>query len=71
MGKSDIEFGQVIDKGCGLDVNRDTEVATLMRKGIETETRTYGTTTSFMNELGAWLEILGVTDGAMERTGIS
>ena len=70
MGKSDIEFEQVIDKGCGLDVHRDTVVATVMGKGIKTETRTFGTTTSSLNELGAWLESLGVTDGAMESTGI-
>lgn len=70
MDKSDIEFEQVIDKGCGLDVHRDTVVATVMGKGIKTETRTYGTTTSSLNELGAWLESLGVTDGAMESTGI-
>lgn len=70
MDKSDIEFEQVIDKGCGLDVHRDTVVATVMGKGIKTETRTFGTTTSSLNELGAWLESLGVTDGAMESTGI-
>lgn len=70
MDKSDNEFEQVIDKGCGLDVHRDTVVATVMGKGIKTETRTFGTTTSSLNELGAWLESLGVTDGAMESTGI-
>ena len=35
MGKSNIEFEQVIDKGCGLDVHRDTVVATVMGKGIQ------------------------------------
>lgn len=70
MGKRNIEFEQVIDRGCGLDVHRDTVVATVMGKGITTETRTFGTTTRSLNELGAWLESLGVTDGAMESTGI-
>ena len=70
MGKSNIEFEQVIDRGCGLDVHRDTVVATVMGKGIKTETRTFGTTTSSLNELGVWLESLKVTDGAMESTGI-
>lgn len=70
MGKSKIEFEQVIEKGCGLDVHRDTVVATVMGKGIKTETRTFGTTTSSLNELGTWLEGLGITDGAMESTGI-
>jgi transposase len=70
MGKSNIEFEQVIDRGCGLDVHRDTVVATVMGKGIKTETRTFGTTTSSLNELGVWLKSLGVTNGAMESTGI-
>lgn len=70
MGKSNIEFEQVIDRGCGLDVHRDTVVATVMGKGIKTETRTFGTTTSSLKELGEWLESLKVTAGAMESTGI-
>jgi len=70
MGKSNIEYEQVIDRGCGLDVHRDTVVATVMGKGIKTETQTFGTTTSSLNELGVWLESLKVTDGAMESTGV-
>lgn len=70
MRRNNIEFEQVIDRGCGLDVHRDTVVATVMGKGIQTETRTFGTTTSSLNELGVWLESLNVTDGAMESTGI-
>ncbi len=70
MGLSNIEFEQVIDRGCGLDVHRDTVVATVMGKGIKTETRTFATTTSSLNELGVWLESLKVTDGAMESTGV-
>lgn len=70
MKKNNTEFEQLIDRGCGLDVHRDTVVATVMGKGIETETRTYKTTTVSLNELGLWLEELGVTHGAMESTGI-
>jgi len=70
MAKRTIEFEQVIERGCGLDVHRDTVVATVMGKGIQTETRTFGTTTSSLKELGEWLESLQVTDGAMESTGI-
>ncbi|MGE5428907.1 MAG: IS110 family transposase [Methylococcaceae bacterium] len=70
MGKSKVEYEQVIDRGCGLDVHRDTVVATVMGKGIKTETKTFGTTTSSLNELGEWLQSLKVTDGAMESTGI-
>jgi transposase len=70
MRKNNIEFEQVIERGCGLDVHRDTVVATVMGSGIKTETRTFSTTTSSLNELGVWLESQGVTDGAMESTGI-
>jgi len=44
MRKSNIEFEQVISRGCGLDVHHDTVVATVMGKGIKTENRTFGTT---------------------------
>jgi transposase len=70
MKRDTVEYEQVIDRGCGLDVHRDTVVATVMGKGIKTETRTFGTTTSSLNELGQWLQSLKVTDGAMESTGI-
>ena len=70
MRKQSIDFEQVIERGCGLDVHRDTVVATVMGKGIETETRTFGTTTCSLKELGEWLAGLKVTDGAMESTGI-
>ena len=70
MGKSKVEYEQVIDRGCGLDVHRDTVVATVMGKGLKTESRTFGTTTSSLNELGEWLQSLKVTDGAMESTGV-
>jgi len=69
MGKSYVEFEQVIDRGCGIDLHRDTVVAAVMGKGRKTEIRTFGTTTSSLNELGVWLESLRVTN-AMKSTGI-
>lgn len=68
--KQTVEFEQVIERGCGLDIHRDTVVATVMGKGIQTETRTFGTITGSLKELGEWLERLQVTYGAMESTGI-
>jgi len=70
MEKRTIEYEQVIERGCGLDVHRDTVVATVMGKGIATETRTYHTTTGSLNELGEWLKSLQVEAVAMESTGI-
>ena len=52
MAKQSIEFEQVIERGCGLDVHRDTVVATVMGKGIQTETRTFGTTNKFIERIG-------------------
>ena len=70
MAKRIVEFEQVIERDCGLDVHKDTVVATVMGKGIQTETRTYSTTTSSLKELGEWLESLDIIHGAMESTGI-
>jgi transposase len=61
-GISKVECEQVIDKRCCLDVHRDTDVAIVMGKGIKIETRTFGITTSSLNELGKWLQRLKVTD---------
>jgi transposase len=70
MKTNNIEFEQIIERGCGLDVHRDTVVVTVCGKGIKPETRTFGTTTSSLKELGEWLESLKISDGAMESTGI-
>lgn len=70
MAAESVSFEQVVKRGCGLDVHRDTVVVTVMGEGIKTETRTYNTTTSSLKELGGWLEKLKITDGAMESTGV-
>lgn len=70
MTTESVSFEQVVKRGCGLDVHRDTIVATVMGQGIKTETKTFNTTTSSLKELGEWLEKLKITDGAMESTGV-
>jgi len=64
------EFPPVLERGCGLDVHQKTVVATVQGTDIEVETRTFGTFTSEIMELGIWLNSLGVTHIAMESTGI-
>lgn len=64
------EFPLVLERGCGLDVHQKTVVATVQGTDIEVETRTFGTFTSELKELGLWLNSLGVTHIAMESTGI-
>ena len=65
-----IAFEQVVRRGCGMDVHRDTVVATVMGDGIKKETRTYNTYTTSLKELNQWLQSLSVTHVAMESTGV-
>jgi transposase len=60
----------------GLDVHKKTVVVCLRRlpsgrkRKIESEVRTFGTSTSEILELGDWLTSVGVTHIAMESTGV-
>lgn len=66
----DVYFEQVVAKGCGLDVHKDTVVATVSGSALPSETRTYSTFTRSLIELKEWLLQLGITHVAMESTGI-
>jgi transposase len=70
MGTNTIEFEQLIEKGCGLDVHKETIVATVRGKGIKTETKTYSAFTSSLTEMKEWLKSMGITHIAMESTGV-
>ena len=50
----------MIDRGCGLDVHKDTVVASVKGKDIEAETRTFSTFRS-LHELVGWLQNHGIT----------
>lgn len=65
-----IAFEQVVRRGCGMDVHRDTVVATIMGDDIKKETRTFDTYTNSLIELRDWLRSVSVTHVAMESTGI-
>lgn len=58
----------------GLDVHKETVVVTVRRRQedgkVRQQTRTYGTMTQQLLELGDWLEAEGVTHLAMESTGV-
>ncbi len=60
----------IIDKGCGLDVHKQSVVACIMGKGTEKEIRTFGTYTRELQELKEWLKSNGITHVAMESTGV-
>lgn len=70
MERSTIEFEQVIERGCGIDVHKETAVATVKGKGIKEETKTYETFTSSLKEMKEWLMSIGITHIAMESTGV-
>ncbi len=66
----EVKFDQVVLRGCGIDVHRDSAVATIGGEGITTETRSYKTFSSSLTELKEWLIANGVTHVAMESTGV-
>lgn len=70
MGKSTIEFDQVVATGCGLDVHKDTVVASIGGQGVTEETRTFETFTGSLEQLGHWLKQSGITHIAMESTSV-
>lgn len=65
-----VTFEQVVSRGCGLDVHKETVVATIKGEGILETTRTFQTFTSSLKDLQNWLKSVGVTHVAMESTGI-
>jgi transposase len=60
----------IVERGCGLDVHKETVVACVNGRGIKKEIKTYSTMTNDLLRLKEWLEELGVTHVAMESTGI-
>jgi len=65
-----ISFPQIVGRGCGLDVHKETIVATIRGSGLEEETRTFGTFTEDLELFRDWLKGHSVTHIAMESTGV-
>ncbi|MFO8066027.1 MAG: IS110 family transposase [Bacteroidales bacterium] len=71
MQKKDcIEFEQVVERGCGMDVHKETVVVTIRGKGIKSVTKSYSTFTSSLIKLKEWLKKHEITHIAMESTGV-
>jgi len=68
--KSQIEFEQIVERGCGIDVHKSVIVATIRGTGIKEETRTFGGFTFSIEELRDWLKFNKITHVAMESTGV-
>ena len=60
----------IIERGCGLDVHKETVVACIMGTGVRKEIRTYSTMTNDLLRLKGWLQETGITHVAMESTGV-
>lgn len=70
MKKNYIQFEQVVERGCGMDVHKETIVLTIQGKGIKTITKSYSTFTSSLIKLKEWLKKHKITHIAMESTGV-
>ena len=68
--KEKIEFEQVIERGCGLDVHKENVTATITGRGIKQQTREFSTYTRSLISLRDWLLKNGITHVAMESTGV-
>lgn len=67
---NEITFPQVVERGAGMDVHRDTVVVTVMGVGIKSETQTFTTYTNDLLRLRDWLKSLAISHLALESTGI-
>jgi transposase len=70
MKKNYIEFEQVVERGCGMDVHKEIIVVTIQGKGIKTMTKSFHAFTSSLIKLKKWLKKHGITHIAMESTGV-
>ncbi|WP_299583917.1 transposase [uncultured Sunxiuqinia sp.] len=64
------EFPRIIERGCGLDVHQGTVLANIKGKDIIERTVTFATFTEDLERLVCFLQDEGVTQIAMESTGI-
>jgi transposase len=70
MGKQEVIFEQIVERGCGLDVHKNLIVATIRGTGIQETTQSYNAFTESIESLRDWLKSEGITHVAMESTGV-
>lgn len=70
MNTQTVNFDQLIERGCGIDVHKNLIVATIKGAGLKEETRSYDGFTESLEQLRDWLKECGVTHVAMESTGV-
>lgn len=70
METQTVNFEQLIERGCGIDVHKNLIVATIKGVGLKEETRSCDGFTGSLELLRDWLKENGVTHVAMESTGV-
>lgn len=65
-----VEFEQIIERGCGIDVHKKLLVATIRGTGIKEETREFDGFTESIELMREWLLKNKITHIAMESTGV-
>jgi transposase len=70
MASKTVEFEQIIERGCGIDVHKSLLVATVRGTGLKEETREYGAFTEDIESMSCWLKECKITHIAMESTGV-
>lgn len=68
--KPQIEFEQIIERGCGIDVHKKVIVSTIKGTGIKEETQTFSSFTENIEQMRDWLRTNKITHVAMESTGV-
>lgn len=68
--KHTVDFEQVIERGCGIDIHKEVLVATIRGVGIKEETRSYSGFTESIEEMRDWLKENKISHVAMESTGV-
>jgi transposase len=68
--KSQVEFEQIVERGCGIDVHKSVIVATIMGIDLKVTTKTFSGFTESIEELRDWLKSNHITHVAMESTGV-
>ncbi|MCD6202224.1 MAG: transposase [Bacteroidales bacterium] len=68
--KNYIEFEQVVERGCGMDVHKAIVVTTIRGKDIKTITKSFSSYTSSLKKMKEWLQKHRITHIAMESTGV-
>jgi len=68
--KDFIQFEQVVERGAGMDVHKETIVVTIRGKGIKTVTKSFSSFTNSLIKLKEWLKEHGIAHIAMESTGV-